>query len=125
MEIDARDLEKRWRADGKDDIGLARHLLGIGKHTRAMFFAHLALEKALKALIIRATGGLPPRIHNLLTLADRAGVTLDDNRQRFLSAMNEYQMAGRYLQIEKSIDPRSAIEDLEAAERVFEWLSSL
>jgi len=126
MDIDAKDLEERWRTDAVGDLDLARRILKMGKHARAMFFVHLALEKALKALVIRATGKTPPRIHNLLVLAERAGVALDNKRQKFLSTMNHYQVAGRYLQIvESGIDSSGAIQDLKTAERTFEWLINL
>jgi len=37
-----------------------------------LFLANLALEKALKALVCKATRDLAPRIHNLVRLAELA-----------------------------------------------------
>ena len=76
MSDEIEDLVRRWREDAAEDIDLARRILEMKKPTRAMFFAHLALEKALKALVIRVTEKTPPKIHNLLILAERADVNL-------------------------------------------------
>lgn len=126
MSEDIEHLVRRWREDAAEDMDLARRILEMKKPARAMFFAHLALEKALKALVIRVTEKTPPKIHNLLILAERADVRLDDKRQMFLSAMNHYQIAGRYsLTSECGVDSSSAAQDLQVTERMFEWLIDL
>lgn len=90
-----------------------------------MFVAHLALEKALKALVIRATEAMPPRIHNLTSLAEKAGLSLDDETMTFLSAMDHYQMAGRYPDARSPrIERFEAERDLKRAEEIVKWLMS-
>ena len=124
----ALDLEKQiafWRHNAKQDIEIARENFANRRYSFALFCAHLALEKALKALVMRATKAIPPRIHSLPTLAGRAGLSLDQDTMAFLSAMDHYQMEGRYP------DPRSpTISSLEAerellrAEEIVKWLTS-
>jgi HEPN domain-containing protein len=41
---------------------------------------HMALEKALKALVTEETQQLPPRTHNLIDLAQRAHVVLSQEQ---------------------------------------------
>jgi HEPN domain-containing protein len=56
-----------------------------------LFFAHLALEKLLKAHVCRATRDLAPRVHALLRLAERAGLMLpEDWRVRSWNGLERY-----------------------------------
>ena len=126
MSEEMEDLVRRWREDAREDMELARDILTRGKHRHAMFFAHLALEKALKALVMRATEETPPKIHNLVTLAERTGVSFGEERTKLLSAMNFYQSAGRYLDSrDAGIDPERATRNFQRSERMFEWLINL
>lgn len=45
-------------------------MLASGRYLYVVFCCQQAVEKALKAVIVRKTGALPPRVHNLLRLAD-------------------------------------------------------
>ena len=123
MSNDIEDLIRRWREEAEDDMDLGRHALKLGKHRNAVFLAHLALEKVLKALVFRCSGEPPPRIHNLSELASRTSVLLDDKEMRFLGRMNFYQLAGRYPDSQRGgIDPERAIRDFREAVRLFDWL---
>ncbi len=122
------DVEKQiafWRREAEEGIQVARENYENKRYPFAMFLAHLALEKILKALVVRATKAIPPRIHNLTTLAEKARLSLDQETMTFLSAMDHYQMAGRYP------DPRNptisrfdAERDLVKTEEMVEWLMS-
>lgn len=122
------DVEKQiafWRREAEETIQVARENYENKRYPFTMFLAHLALEKTLKALVVRATKAIPPRIHSLTVLAEKAGLSLDQETMTFLSAMDHYQMAGRYP------DPRSPIisgleaeRDLERAEEIVKWLTS-
>ena len=126
MSKDVEDLVRRWREDAAEDMQLARDILNKGKHRHAMFFAHLALEKALKALVMRATGKAAPKIHNLPELAARTAVSFDEERMKFLAAMNFYQLAGRYLNSRDGrVDADLATQNFRKAEKLFEWLINL
>jgi len=47
-------------------------MLHDGRYIYVIFMSHMALEKALKALVTEETQKLPPRTHNLIDLAQRA-----------------------------------------------------
>ena len=65
-----------WRSGAAEDWAVAEELIGLDKIRHGLFLAHLALEKALKAHVCRATGELAPRSHNLVRLAEMAGLKL-------------------------------------------------
>ena len=62
-----------WRAGALEDWDVGAGLVRDGKTRHGLFFVHLAIEKALKALVTRKTAEVPPRIHNLPKLAQLAG----------------------------------------------------
>jgi HEPN domain-containing protein len=71
------DIERQvgYRQSGaREDWTVARELVDAGRVRHGLLFAHLALEKALKALVSRYSCDLPPRIHNLARLVELAGV---------------------------------------------------
>ncbi|HUT04044.1 MAG TPA: HEPN domain-containing protein [bacterium] len=114
---------KQWLDEAKEDMDLARHALLLGNLRNAVFLAHLALEKTLKALVFRSTSEPPPRIHNLSELASRTDVLFDEKKMRFLAGMDFYQLAGRYPDARRGgIDPERAMRDFHEAERILEWL---
>ena len=123
--MDWRQQAEYWRATSSEDMALAVDLLNSGRRRYALFFAHLALEKALKALIA-SKEGQPPKIHNLLVLAEKAGLNLEDSRRVFLARMNEYQIEGRYPeQLGAGPSALSAERDLAAAQEAWTWLRQL
>ena len=70
------DIEKHvdfWREGAREDWAVALELVNKERTRHGLFFAHLALEKALKALVCQKTRDLAPRTHNLVRLAEFAG----------------------------------------------------
>ncbi len=59
--------------------------------------SHLLLEKLLKANWVKDhAGDHPPRIHNLISLADKTKLKMDDDQRKFFERMNAYQLEGHY-----------------------------
>jgi HEPN domain-containing protein len=54
------------QASSAEDWEVASDLLAKDRVRHARFFSHLAIEKLLKALVVRAVADIPPRIHNLV-----------------------------------------------------------
>ena len=66
-------------------------------YLHALFFAHLVLEKLLKAHWVKDNeGNTPPKIHNLVMLARKTKLLLEDDDLIFLDRMNDVQLEGRY-----------------------------
>lgn len=59
-----------WRKSSDEDFAAAQSLLEKGHFRHCLFFAHLAIEKMLKAHVTWQTKDVPPRIHNLIRLAE-------------------------------------------------------
>ncbi len=120
------DVEKHvayWRSGAREDWGVAQDLVQRGSLRHGLFFAHLALEKALNAIVCRKTGTVPPRIHNLVRLAEMAELILDDERRDLLADMNGFNIEGRYPDTLRPLpDRREAEGYCQRAGVVLEWL---
>lgn len=115
-----------WRDGALEDIDVARELLERGRHRYALFFAHLAVEKMLKAHMVRKTEAVPPKIHNLLRLAQLSDLAVDVDQSNFLKRLNAHQMEGRYPDIavsQDNLEMEHAARVLTEAEGILEWLT--
>ncbi len=81
-----------WLESAEDDWPVVDHLIAGGDYHYALFFGHLHVEKVLKALVVFATEEHAPRTHNLLILAERAGLTLSDERRQQLVRITAYHL---------------------------------
>ena len=112
-----------WRDGAREEWQVAAELLEKGRSRHALFFAHLTLEKALKAHMCRHTGDLAPRTHNLVRLADAAGLDVPAETRGLLGEMNEFVLTGRYPDAISSVP---ALDEARALHRrvgeVFQWL---
>ena len=61
-----------------------------------VFISHLILEKALKAYWVFVFEEVPPKIHDLLKLALKTNIKLNESQLRFLDAMNKFNLETRY-----------------------------
>ena len=89
------------------DIETARAMLNSGRYLYVGFMCHQVIEKALKAVIARgcAEGELPPKIHHLLKLADRAGLfnRMSPMQQSFIKELNPMNIEARYPEYKEQV----------------------
>ncbi|MBU0510940.1 MAG: HEPN domain-containing protein [Chloroflexi bacterium] len=93
------DIEKQithWKKGAEEDWEVAHDLVNQGRIRHGLFFAHLALEKVLKAHFCKYTRDLAPRIHRLPRLAELASLTLDPVQLEILLLMSTFNFEGRY-----------------------------
>ncbi len=120
------DIQKQidyWRNGSQEDWEVGHELVQLGRTRHGLFFAHLALEKMLKAHVCRATANLAPKIHNLLRLAELTGLAFSERQQAFLARFDRYQLEGRYPdQLPVPLEIDEAEKELELAEELQKWL---
>jgi len=115
-----------WENGAKEDFAAAQSLLEKRHFRHSLFLAHLAIEKLLKAHVVRQTGDIPPKIHNLIRLAQIAKLKLSANQEQFLREFGLYQLEGRYPDSEQiPFDAVSAKEEMSKAGEMIKWLTSL
>lgn len=62
----------------------------------AVFMCHLSIEKGLKGLYWDRLKEVPPKVHNLVYLLQKAGIRPPENLGRFIVKLNEASVATRY-----------------------------
>jgi HEPN domain-containing protein len=120
------DLEKQidyWRTGSDEDLAAAESLLETGHLRHCLFLVHWALEKMLKAHVVRVTGDAPPQMHNLIRLAQLAGLKPAHEQERALRRFDLYQLEGRSLDSQQvALTPGLAEEELQKAVEILQWL---
>jgi HEPN domain-containing protein len=122
--MDINEQVRYWKTGSAEDLAAAESLLEKGHLRHCLFFAHLALEKMLKAHVTQRTKNMPPWIHSLPRLATLAGLKLTGEQMDFLREFGAYQIEGRYPGAEQiEIDHDLACEELRKTREMLAWLS--
>jgi len=90
---------QHWLDSADDDLDTAEKLFTVGKYDWCLFLGHLVLEKALKAHYVKDNGNqMPPRIHNLVKLAEKTHLVLTEEQVLFLNEVSDFNLEVRYPQ---------------------------
>jgi HEPN domain-containing protein len=85
-----------WLEGSKYDLGVAKAMFKAKKYPYALFMGHLALEKLLKALVVKKTKTHAPFSHSLPYLAEKSGIKVPDQIQIKLGEFMEFHFEARY-----------------------------
>ena len=85
-----------WLDSAKHDLEVAETLFSNEKYDWCLFISHLVLEKTLKACFVKEHNKLPPRVHNLIRLAEMSNLELSEEQKLFLDKVNDFNVAVRY-----------------------------
>ncbi len=113
-----------WQKGAEEALEVAQDLIDRdGRILFGLFFAHLALEKLLKALVCKQTNRLAPRTHNLLVLANLVSLALPPKHRAALTEMNTFNIRGRYPDLGIEAPPlKQAKAYLKQAQEAYIWL---
>lgn len=93
-----------WLNSAKDDWEAVLDIAIAKRYVHSLFFAHLVLEKILKAHWVKDNEeNHPPRIHNLIRLAAQTKLEIPDEMLIFMDKFNDFQLEGRYPDYANSI----------------------
>jgi len=85
-----------WAAGAEYDLGVAAAMLKAKKYPYVLFMGHLALEKLLKALVVKKTRVHAPFSHSLPYLLERSTIKMPEPMQVRLSEFMEFHLEARY-----------------------------
>ncbi len=118
-----------WFDSANDDIKVADNLLEGGYLTWCLFIGHLILEKSLKGYWVYKLNSTPPNIHDLITIAERTDLALEDDLKRFFFIMNKFQLETRYpaykAESSKIATKEFAAESMLKIKDTYLWLKTL
>jgi HEPN domain-containing protein len=94
--IMATNVLEYWVNSSDDDFRTMEHLYKSRDYTWALFMGHLVIEKLLKAHYVKCVDKNVPFTHDLLRLAQRAGLPLNENQKDFLDMVTTFNINARY-----------------------------
>ena len=80
---------ERWVEQARYDLETAGAMHASGRYLYVLFCCPQAIEKTLKAIIAKQSNEFPPRIHNLIRLAEVAALELTDERTQWLRELSQ------------------------------------
>ena len=121
---------ENWLNIAQDDYEVASQLFENKKYLYCLFFCQQAIEKAIKAVYYERNEETPPRKHNLISLAEDAGIfdELDRLNGDTLDTLSQCYIESRYTEDRNAMArkcTKAFTENiLKKTGDIFEWLES-
>jgi HEPN domain-containing protein len=126
MGMDADKTMSYWLESSEYDLGTGATLLRSRKFPYALFFGHLAIEKLLKALVVKHTGDHAPFSHSLGMLAARTGIKFPEDVMDQLAEFMEFHTEARYpdakMEFYQKCTKEFAQVKFREIKKVYKWL---
>jgi len=89
---------EHWISSAENDYNSMENIYGSKQYNWSLFIGHLVIEKLLKALYAKLNKQEPyaPKTHNLLVLAQKCNLELDESQVDALSRITKFNMSVRY-----------------------------
>ncbi len=119
-----------WIDGADNDLDAAEKLFEAEKFDWCLFLGHLVLEKALKAHYVKDNENqMPPRIHNLVKLAEKTRIPLSEEKKVFLDEVSDFNLEVRYPEYKREFQRKCTREfceqKLTKIKEHYTWLKSL
>lgn len=119
-----------WLESAEYDLEASESMFTTGYYVWSLFIGHLVLEKTLKALFVKHSGNkVPPKIHNLIKLAQLSGIELSENQIDIFEDINSFHIEGRYAEFKNELyklcTKQFTTDQLNNIKEQFQWLKSL
>lgn len=118
-----------WQEEAKEALQVADHLYEKQDYSYALFFGHLAIEKILKALYVARRNEQAPPVHNLVRLAEVAGLAMDSQRKDSLIRITTFNLEARYPDESRNFRKICTEEftrlELTRIKELFQWLNNM
>ena len=126
LKFDAEKTIQYWFESAEYDMDVAEAMYEKGKYPYTLFMGHLALEKLLKALVVKTTRKHAPYTHSLPLLVDKSGIQIPKETIKSLARFMEFHFEARYPDEQKSFYEKCtkefATKKLQEMREVFIWL---
>jgi HEPN domain-containing protein len=126
--MDHKEIIDYWVTEAEESLIVAEHLFEKRDFSYSLFFGHLAVEKMIKAILVKNGNSQVPRTHNLLRLAKAAQIRLNDAQQSSLIRITAFNLETRYPDYKKEFRKKCTQQftrmELEKIREVAKWLKS-
>ena len=81
------------------------------------------IEKAIKAHVVRTSGDVAPKSHNLIYLSEKTDLVIDNETEIFMGILMKYQLQGRYPDYDPILPDISKVNEyLSKTKTLLQWL---
>ena len=94
--FDTDKMIKYWLDSSDEDFVTMITLFENKRYSWSLFICHLMIEKLLKSLYVKLKNDYPPYIHNLLRLAEKCNLELNDEQRFILTTVTAFNINARY-----------------------------
>lgn len=126
MKFDAEKTVSYWAAGAEYDLDTAKKLFKAKRYPYALFFGHLAIEKILKALVVKETKEHAPHTHSLPLLASKLTFEIPEEIETKFAAFMEFYFEARYpedqLKFYRKCTKIFTEKNLNVIKKVYQWL---
>ncbi|PIY19056.1 DNA-binding protein [Candidatus Desantisbacteria bacterium CG_4_10_14_3_um_filter_40_18] len=127
--MDIQKIKDYWIEEATESMQVTWHLFEKKDYSYSLFFAHLAIEKILKAIYVSRKNEHVPYIHNLQRLAEFSNIQLNDEQRDALIKITTFNLESRYPDEKRSFRKKCTEEftkkEIEETEELFKWLKSI
>ncbi len=95
-EFDRNKIINYWLESSDEDFETMMAMFDNKRYSWSMFVGHLMIEKLLKALFVKINSEFPPYIHNLLRLAKKCNLDLNEENTLFFVTVTAFNINVRY-----------------------------
>lgn len=94
----------------------------------AVFMCHLAIEKALKGVYQYKLKEIPPKVHNLIYLVEKTGLSPSEKLQDAIFELNRVSIPTRYPEdldkMKSEYKKQNTLKIISGSKEVFKWLKN-
>jgi HEPN domain-containing protein len=90
------ELMTYWLESSDRDFRTMNHLFEKKDYNWSLFIGHLVVEKLLKAYYVKNNEDHPPLSHNLVRLAEKAELELEEKQKDMLVTVTTFNIRARY-----------------------------
>ncbi len=127
--FDKERLTKYWIDSSDDDFDTMIEMFKSKRYSWSLFIGHLMIEKLLKAYYVNAKSNYPPYIHNLLRLAEKADMKIDNDKKEQLVTVSAFNINARYDDYKMSFKlrctPEFTAEWIDKLKELRKWIKQL
>lgn len=127
--FDKEKLIKYWLDSSDDDYDTMIDMFKSKRYSWSLFIGHLMIEKLLKAYYVTAKSNYPPYIHNLLRLAEKADLKIDNDKKEQLVTVTAFNINARYddykMSFKKRCTPEFTTEWIDKLKELRKWIKQL
>jgi HEPN domain-containing protein len=120
---------KYWIESSDDDFDTMIVMFTTRRFSWSMFIGHLMIEKLLKALFVKTNNEYPPFIHNLLRLAEKCNLDLNEEQRIFFATVTAFNINARYddykMSFQKTCTPEFSSTWIEKLKTNRSWIKQL